>query len=50
MIVEAGTNTYKYDVYAGFYDLSIYYEISDLDTDLSSMFNTATSTISDLTT
>ena len=49
MIVEAGTNTYKYDVYAGFYDLSIYYEIDDLDTDLSSMFTTGANNITDLT-
>lgn len=49
MIVEAGTNTYKYDAKAGFYDLSIYYEIDDLDTDLSSMFTTGAGNITDLT-
>ena len=49
MIVEAGTNTYKYDAKAGTYDLSIYYEISDLDSDLSTMFTTGNSNITDLT-
>ncbi len=48
MIVESGTNTYKYDVYSGFYDLSVYYEITDLDSDLSTMFTTGTSNITDL--
>lgn len=47
MIVESG-NSYKYDAKAGYYDLSIYYEIDDLDTDLSSMFTTGNSNITDL--
>lgn len=48
VIVESGSS-YKYDVNTGFYDLSIYYEIDDLDTDLSSMFTTGTGNITDIT-
>lgn len=48
VIVENG-NGYKYDVNTGFYDLSIYYEIDDLDSDLSSMFTTGTGNITDIT-
>ncbi len=47
IIVESG-NSYKYDVEGSFYNLSIYYEIDDLDTDLSSMFTTGTGNITDL--
>jgi hypothetical protein len=47
MIVESG-NSYKYDAKAGYYDLSIYYEIDDLDSDLSTMFTTGNSNITDL--